>query len=103
MVVERVWRGDGDERRRERSHPFIFCSGWHLWCCFTRLGVWTSVAFSHVLLLSGYPFHLMRYWWCFDLPKFQCAFICSTSYSSSLLIKSGGGQEKFGPCEGVSL
>ena len=103
MRVERVWRGDGDEKRRERSHPFIFWRGQHLWYCFTRLGAWTSVVFSHVLLLLGYPFHLMRYWRRFDLLKFWCTFICLTSYSSSLLIRSGGGREKFGPCKGVLL
>ena len=58
-------------------------------------------AFFQVLSLSGYPFPLMRYWRCFDLLKFWCPLICLTSYSSSLLIKSGGGQEKFGPCKGV--
>jgi hypothetical protein len=60
-----------------------------------------SAAFSHVLSLLGYPFHLMRYWRHFDLLKFQCTFICSTLYSSSPLIRSGGSWEKFRLCVGV--
>jgi hypothetical protein len=62
--------------------------------------VWTSVVLSHVLSLSGYPFHLMRYWRCFDLPKFWCTFICSILYYSLSLIRSGGGWEKFGHAMG---
>jgi hypothetical protein len=61
MVVESVWRGNGDEWRSERSRPFIFWRGQCLWYCFISSGACTSVASSHVLSLSGYPFHLMRY------------------------------------------
>jgi hypothetical protein len=93
--------GDGDEGRRERSHPFIFRSGWSLWYCLSSPGACISSAFSQVLSLSRYPFHLIRYWRCFDLLKFQCAFICLTLYSSSPSIRSGGGWEKFGPCKRV--
>ena len=56
---------------------------------------------SQVFSNDGYPFHAVRY---FRLPEGpQCEMICSTSYSSSVSIRSGGGFEKLGPCVSVSL
>jgi hypothetical protein len=46
---------------------------------------------SHILSLSGYPFHLIRYWSLHQLC--QWAQMASTSYCSSPLITSGGGLE----------
>ena len=47
-----------------------------------------------------YPFHVVRY---LCHPKMPYETICSTLYSFSVPIRSGGGFEKFGPCASVSL
>ena len=55
---------------------------------------------SQVFSNDGYPFHMVRY---FCRPEDPwCEIICSTSYSSLVPIKSGGGFEKLGPCGSVS-
>ena len=56
---------------------------------------------SHVFSDDGYPFHAVRYFHCSEVP--WCEIIHSTSYSSSVPIKSGGGLKKLGPCVSVSL
>ena len=48
-----------------------------------------------------YPFHVVRYLQCPEVP--QCETIHSTLYSSLVPIRSGGGFEKFEPCALVSL
>src|ERR1700761_6900971 len=48
-------------------------------------------ASSHWLSESGYPTHLTRYCTLRLRPRTLESRICSTSYSSSLLIRSGGG------------
>jgi hypothetical protein len=72
------------------------------WYCRTNFRAKTCDAGSQVLSLSGYPSHLTRYWSFFDRPVFQCPMIRSTWYSSSPLISSGEGWEKFGPWVVVS-
>ena len=56
---------------------------------------------SQVFSDDGYPFHAVRYFHCPEGP--WCEIICSTLYSSSAPIRSGGGFEKLGPCISVSL
>ena len=56
---------------------------------------------SQVFSNNGYPFHAVRYLRCPEVP--WCEIICSTSYSSSVSIKLGGGFKKLGPCVSVSL
>ena len=68
-----------------------------------RSGAWMESAGSHVSSLGAYPFYWIRNWSFLFLPKYRWLQIDSTSYSSSPPIRSGGGWEKFGPCEGVSL
>jgi hypothetical protein len=63
------------------------CASWY-----SRVssGAWTLSTGSQVLSLSGYPFHLIRYW----SLRFHCrwAQMASTSYCSSPSIMSGGGR-----------
>ena len=49
-------------RRRVARFAFIPESSLCLWYCFSKSGARTRSAGSHVLLLSGLPFHLMRYY-----------------------------------------
>src|SRR3984957_12543045 len=53
----------------------------------------TSFLSTHWFSESGYPFHLTRYCSLRPLPNFRESRIFSTSYSSALLTKSGGGRE----------
>src|SRR6266702_5106608 len=52
-------------------------------------GAWTFCLSTYSLSESGYPFHLTRY--CFFRPLLNCreSRIFSTSYSSSLSMRSG--------------
>jgi hypothetical protein len=63
------------------------CASWY-----SRVssGAWTLPTGSQVLSLSGYPFHLIRYWSL--LFRHRWARIASTSYCSSPSIMSGGGR-----------
>jgi len=63
------------------------CASWYFR---VSSGAWTLPTSSQVLLLSGYPFHLIRYWSL--LFRRQWAQIASTSYYSSPSIMSGGGR-----------
>src|SRR6266702_2089360 len=54
-------------------------------------GACTFFLSTHSLSESGYPFHLMRYCFLHPLPNCQESRIFSTSYSSSLLTRSGVG------------
>src|ERR1700735_4531966 len=53
----------------------------------------TSFLSTHWFSESGYPFHLTRYCSLRPLPNFRESRIFSTSYSSALSTKSGGGRE----------
>ena len=56
---------------------------------------------SQVFSDDGYPFHAVRY---LRHPEVaRCETICSSLYSSSVPIRSGGGFGKLGPCALVSL
>ena len=57
---------------------------------------------THWFSDSGYPFHLTRYCTLRPLPYFRDWRMSSTSYSSSPLIRSGGGLVKLGPWSSVS-
>ena len=56
-----------------------------------------SSQLTHWLSEEGYPFHLTRYWTLRPRPYVLESKISSTSYSSSPLIRSGGGCVKFAP------
>ena len=73
-----------------------------LYSCRASLAVMSS-QLTHWLSESWYPFHLMRYWTLRFLPWCWESRIRSTSYSSSPLIRSGGGWVKFGLWSSVSL
>jgi hypothetical protein len=62
------------------------CASWY-----SRVssGAWTLLTGSQVLSLSGYPFHLIRYWSLWFHHRW--ARIASTLYCSSPSIMSGGG------------
>jgi hypothetical protein len=63
------------------------CASWYSQ---VSSGAWTLLTGSQVLLLSGYPFHLIRYW---SLQfRHWWARITSISYCSSPSIMSGGGR-----------
>jgi hypothetical protein len=47
---------------------FMQLSGCFLWYCFTRSEKCNCSADSHVLSLSGYPFHFRRYCNCLEHP-----------------------------------
>ena len=67
----RSFRGIQDEcwgYWRVIRFAFIPESGLCLWYCFSKSGARTKSAGSHVLSLSGLPFHLMRYWSVLDCP-----------------------------------
>ena len=79
---------------------------WALDCfryLFTSSGAWMFSAGSQLLCAVEYPFHLIKYCFFFQHPYVHCPRICSTSYSSSPSIMSGGGSRKFTPCSSVSL
>jgi len=44
------------------SAGLLSLSGCTSWYFLISSGAWTLSTGSHVLLLSGYPFHLIRYW-----------------------------------------
>src|SRR6266702_4156136 len=56
-------------------------------------GAWVFRTSTHSLSESGYPFHLMRYCFFRPLPKCRESRTFSTSYSSSLSMRSGAGLE----------
>ena len=60
---------------------------------------WRLDSDSQVFLTEEYPFHAVRY----SHQDFRplCERIALTSYSSSLLMMSGGGFKKAGPCVSV--
>ena len=87
---------------RESLVAFIPSTRWLLWYLCSKSGVWRWWLGSYVLLLSGYPFHLTKYWRALDLPWCQWAHIDLTLYCSLSLIRSGGGRLKLGPYEIVS-
>jgi len=64
-------------------------SGCASWYFRVSSGAWTFSMGSQVLSLSGYPFHLIRYWSLRFCRRW--AQIASTSYCSSPSIMSGGG------------
>ena len=69
----------------------------------TSSGACTSTASSHELSLAEYPIPLIRKCILHPQPLGFSSRIFSTLYSSSPLIRSGGGRVKFGPCSSVSL
>jgi hypothetical protein len=72
---------------------FILSSGHLQWYCLTRSGECTFIAGSHILSLSGYPFHFRRYCNCLECPCHRWLQMASTLYCSSPLTRSGGGWE----------
>ena len=79
------------------SWCILFFNGCHLWYTLIKLSACTFSDGSHVLLLCGYPFHLMRYCNRRRRPNMRWLRTASTLYSSSPSIRSGGGLMKFGP------
>jgi hypothetical protein len=69
-----------------------------LWYIFNNSGVWMFSTGSHVLSTLGYPHHLTKYWSFLWPPKYWWLQICSTLYSVSLSIRSGGGWVKLDLC-----
>jgi hypothetical protein len=69
---------------------FLSSRGCTLWYFRVSSGAWTLPTGFQVLLLSGYPFHLIRYWSLWF--RHRWARIASTSYCSSPSITSGGGR-----------
>ena len=69
---------------------FLSSGGCALWYFRVSSGARTLPTGSQVLSLSGYPFHLIRYWSL--LFRRRWARIASTSYCSSPSIMSGGGR-----------
>ena len=63
--------------------------------------VFAHIVGSHVFSAAEYPFQDTRY--CLRPCVLWCKRILSILYSSSPLIQSSGGLEKFGPCSGVFL
>ena len=63
--------------------------------------VFAHVVDFHVFSTVEYPFQDTRY--CLCPCVLWCKRILSILYSSSPLIRSGGGLEKFSPCSRVSL
>ena len=105
---------DNDKQCKDEGiHGFCFLALW--WWLYSGKSRGRVILYSEIRgwalprFLSGfhvssaveYPFHLIRK---VQRPGFPlCLRIASTSYSSSLSIRSGGGQRKLGPCSDVSL
>jgi len=73
--------------------PFISSREWWQWYSFSSCGDCRLPASSHVLSLSEYPFHLIKYCNRFCLPWHQWLLMASTSYCSSPPIMSSGSRE----------
>src|SRR6266702_2218600 len=71
----------------------VFDAGFQFSNSLIASGAWISRLSTHSLSESGYPFHLTRYCRLCVLPNCRESRIFLTSYSSSLLTKSGGGLE----------
>ena len=101
------------EKIRTFIHGICFLALW--WWLYSGkskglaiLYLWTSgwalprfLSGFHVSSAVEYPFHQIRKVQCPGFPR--CPRTTSTLYSSSLSIRSGGGQRKLGPCSVVSL
>jgi len=80
----------GDNVVLARFAALLSSRGCASWYFRVSSGAWTLPTGSQVLSLSGYPFHLIRYW---SLRlRHRWARIASTSYCSSPSIMSGGGR-----------
>ena len=102
---ELPWEVMRDSVISSSSFTLLICVG-ALGCCFWKSSRASSACRSsqltHWLSKSGYYFHLIKYWILHPLPCHLESKICSTSYSSSPLIRSGGGCTKLGPWKSIS-
>jgi hypothetical protein len=99
----RHWvKRNGDDICREMLIAFMLSRGCLRWYALMRSDTCMCSGATHLLLLSGKPFHLIRYWSFLFFLYCQWLIIFLISCSSSLSTKSGGGQEKSGPWLAVS-